>query len=272
MDKILWDFMMTKTNNNITFINENYKVTDIWVAAESKVSDEEMSKDLSAFGTREQVFPRSSYFQMFHSISGEPLEEVGVQIPFHATDPRARKQCCVCFSHMKKPIPKTDWLSRDFPWCHYVSCYQERKVSVLCVFPHQPTFTIRGLCKSAVMDKEYKIAKHEPMDLDADVSHFEWGLDNMRSYVGPKGWIISANQTDKSWTLSHYHYTDLTLTMIDKDNLPFGRHKWLIQNNVCTEGKTSTQVLQISGCTARQFTCDDGKCIDISQRCNNIEV
>ena len=72
--------------------------------------------------------------------------------------------------------------------------------------------------------------------------------------------------------MTHYHYTDLTLTMLDSDALPVGRHKWLVENNVCQEGKTSTEILQISGCQEDQFTCDDGKCLEMSQRCNNIEV
>ena len=110
------------------------------------------------------------------------------------------------------------------------------------------------------------------MDLEAKVGHYQWGLDSMRSYMGPKGWVISVNQTDKLWRISHYHYPDLTLTMVDTDTLPFGRRQWLIENNVCNQGKTSVQVLQISGCTDGQFTCDDGKCLDISQRCNNVEV
>ena len=72
--------------------------------------------------------------------------------------------------------------------------------------------------------------------------------------------------------MSHYFYTDLTFTMLDSDALPIGRHKWLIENNVCNEGETSAQELQISGCQEGKFTCDDGKCLEIFQRCNNIEA
>ena len=60
--------------------------------------------------------------------------------------------------------------------------------------------------------------------------------------------------------------------MLDQDSLPVGKHKWLVENNACKEGKTSTEILQLSACEEEQFTCNDGKCLDIHQRCNNIEV
>ena len=90
-------------------------------------------------------------------------------------------------------------------------------------------------------------------------------------FVGPKGWKISKNLTDKKWRMTHYHYPDLSLTKLDNDVLPVGRQKWLIENNACNEGKTSTEILQLSGCDKSEFTCDDGKCLEMSQRCNNIE-
>ena len=49
--------------------------------------------------------------------------------------------------------------------------------------------------------------------------------------------------------------------MLDFDAV--GRHKWMVENNVCSEGETSSMKLQISGCKKEQFTCDDGKYIDI---------
>ena len=123
---------------------------------------------------------------------------------------------------------------------------------------------MRGLCKDALMDTQYKLAEHSPGEIG-------YAVDS-RGYVGPKGWRISKNLTDMKWRVTHYHYVDLTLTMLDMDALPVGRHKWLAENNVCNEGQTSAMVLQISACKEDQFTCDDGKCLDIHQRCNNIEV
>ena len=151
-------------------------------------------------------------------------------------------------------------------------CYPDQDSSELttnfiCTFSSEPTFTVRGLCKNAVMDTRYKFAPHIPGKVD------DWStLSDYRGFIGPKGWIISRNRTDKRWRMTHYHYTDLTLTMLDTDALPVGRHKWRVDNNVCNEGRTSSEVLQLSGCTEGQFTCDDGKCLEISQRCNNKEV
>ena len=101
------------------------------------------------------------------------------------------------------------------------------------ILSKKPTFTVRGLCKDAVMDTQYKFSDHKPGPANA-----RYLQAPHRSYVGPKGWIISKDNTDDKWRMTHYHYTDLTLTMLDSDALPVGRHKWLGENNVCQEGKT----------------------------------
>ena len=115
------------------------------------------------------------------------------------------------------------------------------------------------------MDTQYKFADPSP-------GKFMPGNLEARSFVGPKGWVIVRNETDLKWKMSHYHYSDLSLTMLDQDSTPLGRHKWLVENNVCKEGETSAEILLISGCEEGEFTCDDGKCLQIEQRCNNIEV
>ena len=133
------------------------------------------------------------------------------------------------------------------------------------MFSKEPTFLVKGLCREAQMDTQYKLEDHRPGPTVV------YGKGT-RGFVGPKGWRISLNLTNNRWRMTHYHYVDLSLTMMDLDALPIGRHKWMAENNVCNEGETSAVVLQISGCDEEQFTCDDGKCIDIHQRCNNIEV
>ena len=120
------------------------------------------------------------------------------------------------------------------------------------------------------MDTQYKFAEHTPMDPATD--HRKWGDDNTRRYVGPKGWIISRNVFSKKWQMNHTNYPDLALTMLDTDALPVGKHNWLLEKNACTQGQTSSQVLLMSACKESEFTCDDGKCLNITKRCNNIEV
>ena len=110
------------------------------------------------------------------------------------------------------------------------------------------------------------------MDQEESLGIDQWGKDNTRSYIGPKGWTISRDPADKLWRMQHRSYEDLTLTMLDMDALPIGRHNWRVENNVCNRGETSIESLLISACREDQFTCDDGKCLDITQRCNNIEV
>ena len=175
--------------------------------------------------------------------------------------------CLLCMASRRKPMAGNVWNDRLKPICTSGLCPQKLRHPYICIFSKKPTFTVRGLCKDAVMDTQYKFSDHKPGPANA-----RYLQAPHRSYVGPKGWIISKDNTDDKWRMTHYHYTDLTLTMLDSDALPVGRHKWLVENNVCQEGKTSTEILQISGCQEDQFTCDDGKCLEMSQRCNNIEV
>ena len=173
--------------------------------------------------------------------------------------------CLACYSSMKEPKVGVDWKDHKDSFCLNAKCTTWYQWSYICMFPEEPTFNIRGLCKDSVMDTQYNFADHIPGSLLQ-------GEEDYRSYVRTKGWVISRSKQDYIWRMSHYFYTDLTFTMLDSDALPIGRHKWLIENNVCNEGETSAQELQISGCQEGQFTCDDGKCLEIFQRCNNIEA
>ena len=270
MDKILWDYMRKKTSNDEQFLIERKKIHDIWVASETKLWKDD------GLNEHEQVYPEGGYENLYHSITGAMLKPYKMLIPQHAIEPRnakfARNQCQVCFNSLRTPYPDSFFFGKNETHCHNTACTQLRGNSMICLFKKQPVFTVRGLCKDAVMDTQYKFADHKPMDIEADLSFSEWGADDSRGFVGPKGWTITRNTTTKRWVMSHYHYHHLSLTMVDAHALPVGRHRWTVENNVCNEGKTSVQLLQISGCKEGEFTCDDGKCLDIGQRCNNIEV
>ena len=51
-----------------------------------------------------------------------------------------------------------------------------------------------------------------------------------------------------------------------------GKHEWTISNDAfeCSEGKPYTTLLKLTGCKEDEFTCDDGQCIKMERRCDQV--
>ena len=276
-NKTSWEILMKKAKGNVTLLKENYCLYNVWVAGETKNAETVWEDEGFYSESKKQTWPPNGEFKLFNPWTWEPIYENRpgeMIVPMQSTDPAIIKQCVVCFNALNKPWVGHFWYDKTTNWCHYVACTMRRNTPYFCIFEKEPTYTVRGLCKEAVMDTQFKLADHTVMDDDfmEEMHQYKIQGHESRSYVGPKGWTIHRNKTDKKWRMSHYYYTDQTLTMLDADDLPVGRHKWMVENNVCNEGKTSSEDLLISGCDEGEFTCDDGKCLNISQRCNNIEV
>ena len=262
-DKTLWDYMNKRIENNLSIVNDKVDMNSIWFAGQTPIREDEFST-LS----RESTFANAGVMELFNPITGvklKPYEQGEIVMSQQASYYNYPQLCCMGWNSRKKAIRGNFYMERTKSLIENTLCTMMRHEDFICMFLTEPTYRLRGLCKNAVMDTQYKLAEHKPGDLSPT-------KQDTRGYVGPKGWIIERNRTDKRWRMSHYYYTELTLTMLDHDSLPIGRHKWLVENNACKEGQTTTQVLQLSGCEEDQFTCNDGKCLDIHQRCNNIEV
>merc|ERR1719419_1922531 len=270
--------MMKKANNNKTFLSTTMKTVSFWVGGEPKMSDlyEEFPDLINrCLVSRDSPYPEANYFKLYHPVTGALLKpNVPMLLTMHLTIATPKPFCIYCSPGFVEPA---EYWDHDYGMdtgtlsCLLDPCNYKRFDYFACVFSDEPTFSVRGLCKDAVMDIEYKFADHKPMDQSNRLPINEWGDDDTLSYVGPKGWTVSRSPYDRLWRMEHDSYKDLTLTMLDIDALPVGRHIWRIENNVCNQGETSIETLLISGCKEDQFTCDDGKCLSINQRCNNIE-
>ena len=263
-DKTVWDYMNKRIENNISLVaDEATALPCIWFAGQTAIIEEEFSTF-----SREMTFANNGVMELFNPTTGvkiDPYKQGEIVISQQATFYNYPQVCCMGYNSRINPIIGNFFQERTKSIIENTLCTMRRFDDYICMFLTEPTFRLRGLCKNAVMDTQYKLAEHKPGTLTQ-------GKQDTREYVGPKGWTISRNRTDKKWRMSHYYYTDLTLTMLDQDALPVGKHKWLVENNACKEGQTSSEILQLSGCEEEQFTCNDGKCLDIHQRCNNIEV
>lgn len=51
-------------------------------------------------------------------------------------------------------------------------------------------------------------------------------------------------------------------------NYPLGRQQWLLRRPVCDQKEGGVRQLLLTRCHDGQFTCDDGTCVNLSQRCD----
>ena len=51
-----------------------------------------------------------------------------------------------------------------------------------------------------------------------------------------------------------------------------GKHEWEISNDVykCSKGKAYMSMMKLTGCKEGEFTCDDGQCIKMERRCDQV--
>ena len=57
-----------------------------------------------------------------------------------------------------------------------------------------------------------------------------------------------------------------------QNSFALGKHNWTVSgdNFQCFEGKEYTLQLKLTGCKNTQFTCDNGQCVKMEERCNQI--
>jgi hypothetical protein len=54
---------------------------------------------------------------------------------------------------------------------------------------------------------------------------------------------------------------------VNQDGLPIGRKKWITSERFCGEGE-KTQLLTLTKCSEDEFTCNDGSCQPLENRCD----
>ncbi|XP_068240407.1 uncharacterized protein [Palaemon carinicauda] len=206
----------------------NGHVDTLWLGVRGNITDESFYDTFTN---------RKITYQNFEKNGGKPIEE---------------PETCVTIKGSQDIVESARgiWVSKK--------CDLERCVA--CHFLKLPFVRIRGLCGKTEFDKHYfinndnntinfigafysKIMAHPPMKNDSKTGDFGYW---MISKIGRPE--INAKLYKKSPT----HY-------------PTGENRWVVENDVCGKSEVT---LRMTSCKEQEFSCDDGKCIPLPERCN----
>ena len=91
-----------------------------------------------------------------------------------------------------------------------------------------------------------------------------------RKFSGPTGWILAYHGDELAWKITSPMSENVSIILNDKDHLPVGKKVWSLPKSSCNKGLDEERALLLTSCSAGDFTCDNGQCIDIVDRCNGV--
>ena len=110
----------------------------------------------------------------------------------------------------------------------------------------------RGLCEGSSFDKMYK-----PIT----------GMNNLM-YVGVSGTFIKYDNNQHAWTVSNKLNLAQAQIKASKESYLFGVSSWETLSDQSCESKIFD--VSFSSCSRNEFTCADGYCVSLAQRCDHV--
>ena len=92
--------------------------------------------------------------------------------------------------------------------------------------------------------------------------------------IGQLSAQIWYNASLSQWILQDMNTNITATTEASQHSFALGKHNWTISgdlNVACSKDKPSYMIeMKLTGCADDQFTCDDGQCVRMHQRCNQL--
>ena len=94
-------------------------------------------------------------------------------------------------------------------------------------------------------------------------------------YIGQLGTIIHFKENQRKWVLQvsdNFEVKTQGTSASPLVSFVLGKHLWEIKNDTFECGKDGSYRanLKLTGCLEDEFTCNDGQCIKMEKRCDNL--
>ena len=128
----------------------------------------------------------------------------------------------------------------------------------MCSHKSSTNLTLKGLCPRSAIDVHYK-----PMNKETDIR--EMKLQGL-TYTS-----IEYIEEKKIWLLDVIGSNITGTSTASFSSFTLGKHNWTIKGDEgCSFGDTYITELKMSGCQEGNFTCNNGQCISMDKRCNQL--
>ena len=127
-----------------------------------------------------------------------------------------------------------------------------------CYFSKHPFLTLRGRCKDSFLDKTY-LPQNSP-------------LDGETTFYGNAKTTARFLRDENQWKMESKFYNTTALSKEISGRFMLGKQNWIIEGDSkkCHDGKPYTAELKLTGCKEGEFTCNDGQCVSMQERCNQV--
>ena len=124
-----------------------------------------------------------------------------------------------------------------------------------------PVLRLRGLCTFSDIDSVFR-----PMNLGAGGELMFVSYDHTQITYQPSSSLWQASRLSKTGN------TTLALTKAPLASMALGTHLWTIYNDSsrCSSEPEYEALLTLTGCGEEEFTCREGFCVDMEQRCDGV--
>ena len=130
-----------------------------------------------------------------------------------------------------------------------------KEVCFACTSMEHPVLNVRGLCGGSLFDRKLKLYINE---------------DGYVEYYGDMNSFIRYDYDKNEWIMTALSFPDaIAVASAQGHTLALGSKTWSIKNDKCGK-RYEDKSLKITSCSEGQYTCSDGKCVDMMVRCNNI--
>ena len=187
------------------------------------------------------VAKSSNSSQWIDIYSGEPIEDSAIWWPgFPDENPQAK--CAILNDKVKN-------------WECEVSGGRGGRFCA-CHFPKRPFLLLRGLCKDSHLDQLY-LPRNER-------------VQRTITYYGTVRSTAMFNGT--FWQMKTAFFKTTAVSDAPDASFMLGKYNWTVKGDSakCAKGNVYTKELKLTGCKEEQFTCDDGQCIAMEERCNQV--